>query len=167
MSSIVPMPGTIKAAILACFAVSTAARIRMRSSTSEQPVVERRPAEAVAVGDLDHGHTGGVERGDDVAHVLLGELVSLGVRSVAQRRVGHPHVEGVGVRHQRPCRTDVLALHVSGDLVADLCRGRGHDVEVAGVRREEVAGALDLDEDRRPDGCRRGSRTNCGSTVSR
>src|SRR5699024_12618293 len=35
-----------------------------------------------------------------------------------------------------------------GDVVADLGGGGGHDVEVAGVRREEVTGALDLDEDR-------------------
>jgi hypothetical protein len=33
-----------------------------------------------------------------------------------------------------------------GDLVADLGGGGGHDVEVAGVGRQEVAGAFDLDE---------------------
>ena len=39
---------------------------------------------------------------------------------------------------------------MTGDLLADLRRGRRHDVEVAGVRRQVVAGALDLDEDRHP-----------------
>ena len=37
MSSIVPMPGTISAAILARVAVSTAAFISTRSSVSEKP----------------------------------------------------------------------------------------------------------------------------------
>ena len=62
MSSIVPMPGTISAAILACVA-------RLDGGLHQQPlvgqreaVVERRAAEAVAVGDLDHRHAGGVER---------------------------------------------------------------------------------------------------------
>ena len=63
-------------------------------------VVVARPAEAVAVGDLDHRHAGGVERADDGAHVLDGELVPLGVGAVAQRRVGHADVEGIGVGHQ-------------------------------------------------------------------
>src|SRR5262245_14500708 len=36
------------------------------------------------------------------------------------------------------------------DLFAHLRRRRGHDVEVAGVRRQVVAGPFDLDEDRHP-----------------
>src|SRR6478752_10063226 len=36
----------------------------------------------------------------------------------------------------------------TGDVLTDLRRSCGHDVEVAGVRRQEVARALDLDEDR-------------------
>ncbi len=47
-----------------------------------KPIVERRPSEAVAVGDLDHGHANGIERGDDVTHMLLSELMTLGVRPV-------------------------------------------------------------------------------------
>ena len=57
-----------------------------------EAVVEARPAEPVAVGDLDDRHTRGVERRDDGVHFVLGELVTLVVRPVAQRRVGHPDV---------------------------------------------------------------------------
>jgi len=49
--------------------------------------------EAVAVCHLDHRHPGRVECADDVAHLLLGELMALGVRAVAKARVGHAHVE--------------------------------------------------------------------------
>src|SRR3546814_8778175 len=35
----------------------------------------------------------------------------------------------------------------AGDVVAHAGGSGGHDVEVAGVRRKEVSGALDLDED--------------------
>jgi len=40
------------------------------------------------MGDLDHRHAGGIERTDDDAHIVLGELVVLGVRAVAQGGVG-------------------------------------------------------------------------------
>ena len=124
-----------------------------------ESVVERRSAEAVAVGDLDDRHAGTVESGDDAAHHLLVELVTLGVRSVTQRRVGDADVELVRVRHQ------VLDLHhVTSDLLTDLRRGGRHDVEVAGVRRKVVAGPLDLDEDRNP--CRPG-RMSAGSNCGR
>ena len=42
-----------------------------------EAVVEARPAEAVAVGDLDDRHTRGVQRRDDRVHFVLGELVPL------------------------------------------------------------------------------------------
>ena len=58
-----------------------------------EAVVERRAAEAVAVGHLDHRDAGGVERLDDVVHLLRGELVPLVVRPVAQAGVGQPQVE--------------------------------------------------------------------------
>jgi hypothetical protein len=60
-----------------------------------EAVVERRAAEAVAVRDLDDGYAGLVERADDRNDLLLGELVPLRVRAVAQRGVGDPDVEGV------------------------------------------------------------------------
>ena len=57
-----------------------------------EAVVEARPAEPVAVGDLDDRHARGVQRRDDGADLVLGELVALVVRPVAQRRIGHPDV---------------------------------------------------------------------------
>ena len=57
-----------------------------------EPVVEARPAQTVAVGHLDDRHAGGVQSGDDRTDLVLGELVTLVVRPVAQRRVGHPDV---------------------------------------------------------------------------
>src|SRR3546814_16260304 len=58
-----------------------------------EPVVERRSAEAVSVGDLDDRDAGTVERGDDVAHLLGHELVALVVRAVTQAGVGEAQVE--------------------------------------------------------------------------
>ena len=42
-----------------------------------EAVVEARPAQPVAVGDLDDGHARGVQRRDDRADFVLGELVAL------------------------------------------------------------------------------------------
>ena len=62
-----------------------------------EAVVERRPAQTVAVGHLDDRNTGVVEGSDDRAHLVLGELMTLVVAAVAQRRVGDADVERVGV----------------------------------------------------------------------
>jgi hypothetical protein len=43
---------------------------------------------------------------------------------------------------------EALFLDAPGEALADPGRGGGHDVEVARVRRQEVAGPLDLDEHR-------------------
>ena len=81
-----------------------------------------------------------------------GELVALGVRAVAQGGVGEPDVEvagpgtGQGVQ-VASCRRSSDS-DPSGRCVSPTRGGGGgHDVEVAGVRRQVVAGALDLDED--------------------
>ena len=95
------------------------------------------------MGDFDDGHPGVVEGGDDVTDVLFGELVCLGVRTITQRRVGHPDIERVGKWHDQHAH---FLVEVLGHLVADLGGGSRHDVEIAGVGREEVAGALDFDE---------------------
>ena len=42
-----------------------------------EAVVEARPAQPVAVGDLDDRHAGGVQRRDDRVDFVLGELVAL------------------------------------------------------------------------------------------
>ena len=72
-----------------------------------ETVVERRPAEAVTVRHLDHRNTGVVEGADDRTHLVDGELVSLVMAAVPQRRIGNPDVEFVGVlarvRHQIRC----------------------------------------------------------------
>ena len=114
-----------------------------------EPVVEARPAEPVAVGDLDDRHARGVERRDDGVHFVLGELVTLVVRPVAQRRVGHPDVphrveEDVGAHAWAP--PAVADERFFGDLLADLGGRRGHDVQVSRIRRQVVARALDFDE---------------------
>src|SRR5699024_2313389 len=85
-------------------------------------VVERGSTEAVAVGDLDDGHTRAVEGADDVAHVLDRALVALVVRAVPQRGVGDPDVELGAVRarvgvvrvgHVHVCHTPSLFLAMS------------------------------------------------------
>ncbi|SKX84099.1 Uncharacterised protein [Mycobacteroides abscessus subsp. abscessus] len=48
-----------------------------------EAVVERRPAESVAVRHLDHRDSGVVERADDGPHLVDGELVPLVVAAVA------------------------------------------------------------------------------------
>jgi hypothetical protein len=58
-----------------------------------EAVRERRATESVSVRHLDHRYPGGVERRDDGLDLRGGELVALGVRAVAQRGVGDPHVE--------------------------------------------------------------------------
>ena len=57
-----------------------------------EPVVEARATQPVAVRHLDDRHARVVERGHDGADLVLGELVTLVVRAVAQGRVGHPDV---------------------------------------------------------------------------
>ena len=92
--------------------------------------------------------------GDDRRTCSLGELVALGVRPVAQARVGDADRGPRGrpiERRQRSVRAGCACVMRRHDLAA-ICsptgRRRRHDVEVAGVRRQVVAGALDLDEDR-------------------
>ncbi len=81
----------------------------------------------------------------DVAGVYA---VPDGVHAVAQgdvldeERLGHRATAVSGVR---------------GDALGDPQRGRGHDVEVAGVGRQVVRGALDLEEDRHLGGRRAGA----------
>ena len=85
-------------------------------------------------------------------HFLLGELVALVVRPVAQRRVGHPDVpDGVEVDSSvlmPGLLPAVAASDFLGDLLADLGGRRGHDVQVSRIRRQVVARTLDFDEGR-------------------
>src|SRR5207302_1723694 len=61
-----------------------------------EAVVERRPAQAVAVGDLDDLDAGRVQGVHGGADLLLGELVRHRVAAVAQGRVGDPELPGLG-----------------------------------------------------------------------
>ena len=63
-----------------------------------EAVVEARPAQAVAVSDLDHLDVAAVQRVHDGAYLLLGELVRERVRPVPQRRVGEPDPDGYRAR---------------------------------------------------------------------
>ena len=89
-----------------------------------EAVVERRPAEAVTVGDFQDRDAGLVEAGHDVRYLLPGVLVPDGVRAVAQRGVGQAEVASRSRRHPR----QPLGLGLG-----DPDRGRGHDVQVARV----------------------------------
>ncbi|MCY1432048.1 hypothetical protein D9M71_480330 [compost metagenome] len=71
-----------------------------------EAVVHRASAQAVAVGDLDQRHAGGVQAAGDVLHLLQADLVALGMHAVAQAHV----VDG-----------DFLAAKIHGRL---LRRGR-------------------------------------------
>ena len=165
MSSLVPTPGQHQEGDLGALRGLGRDLDQLLLRRLGEAVVERGAAEAVAVGHLDHRDAGGVERLDDVVHLLGGELVPLVVRPVAQAGVGQPEVElaprlvavGAGpgpgqsrVSAGRLMRAPSPRSHRAGDVLADLRGGGGHDVEVAGVRRQVVARALDLDEDRHP-----------------
>ncbi|MNE55858.1 hypothetical protein D3C80_1507230 [compost metagenome] len=52
-----------------------------------EAVVDRTTAQAVAVGDLDQRHAGGVEALGHGDHLLEADLVALGVHAVAQAHV--------------------------------------------------------------------------------
>ena len=92
MSSLVPTPGSIRNAILDFLGRLGRELDQLLLGRLGEPVVEARPAEPVAVGDLDDRHARGVQRRDDRADFVLGELMTLVVRPVAQRRIGHPDV---------------------------------------------------------------------------
>ena len=135
-----------------CFAVSRRDLDQLLLRGVREAVVEARPAEPVAVGHLEHRHPGLVEGGDDRAHLLGGELVALVVRAVAQAGVGQADVEVVATtcgraRSARGLRRRSVLTSRLGHPFSRARRRGGHDVEVAGVRRQEVARALDLEED--------------------
>ena len=103
------------------------------SACAERPYWIEEPPSAVAVRDLDDGARRRVERRGDARDLLGGELVAHGVHAVAQRRVDErDHAHAAAAPRAQP--------------LADPRGGRGHDVEVAGVERQEVAGALDLEQ---------------------
>ena len=79
------------------------------------------------MGDLDGVDAGGVEGGDDPADVVGVDAVADGVHAVAQGDVLDEEL--------RSCSSGgLLGCAVArGDLLGDAQRGRGHDVEVAGV----------------------------------
>jgi hypothetical protein len=52
-----------------------------------EAVVDRAAAQAVAVGDLDQRHAGGVQAAGDGGHLLERHLVALGVHAVTQGHV--------------------------------------------------------------------------------
>jgi hypothetical protein len=74
-----------------------------------EAVVEAGPAEPVAVGDLDDLDVTFVQRVDDGADLLFGELVGHGVRAVAQRGVGEADAGAFDVNLQREGRVHALA----------------------------------------------------------
>ena len=116
MSSLVPNPGSISAAILPASAVSTAASHQLAFVGVGEAVVEGTAPEPVAVGDLDDRDTRPRPGRPHRRRTSVdGELVALGVRSVAQRGVGNANVE---FARSMACSLPTLQ-HVSADFVAD------------------------------------------------
>ena len=99
-------------------------------------VLDRARAQSVAVPDGDRPHARAIERARDGLDLLDAVLVRDRVRAVAQRRVDDPH--------GRPA----CSRRSLGVQLRDAHGGGGHDVEVAGIRREIVACALDLEHHR-------------------
>ena len=88
-----------------------------------ESVVEARPAEPVTVRDLDDRNTRRVEGRDDGTHLVLGELMTLVMGPVAQRRVGHPDIphgveENIGAHACAPSDTRLCLAISSPTLVA-------------------------------------------------
>ena len=131
--------------------------MRLALVLAREPVVERRAAEPVAVAHLDDRHAGGVERRGDRARPVRRVNwwaracePSRRVESVS-RYAGAARSRGRVGRARRPVMRDRSGGEARGrQRLADPDRGRGHDVEVAGVRRQVVAGAGDLEQDRDP-----------------
>ena len=110
-----------------------------RSSASEcsgRAVLDRARPQAVAVADGDGPHAGPIERFGDGSHLV--DPVTMGDRVEPSRSVVST-TRTVVARRSSPC----------GVQFGDPHGGRGHDVEVAGVRGQVVARALDLDHHRR------------------
>ncbi len=131
------------------------------SGVRREAVVEGGPAEAVAVGDLDDRDAPAPSRAPTMASDLFdGELVTLVVGAVAQAGVGQSRISspnGSSPWMPTRCRSALMSWRSSPPrsqklrramFLADLGGCGRHDVEVAGVRRQEVACAFDLDEDR-------------------
>ena len=100
MSSITPTPGSIRTAIFAALRGVHRRRDQLAFVGAAEAVRERRAAEPVTVGDLDHRHAGVVEGGDHGANIGFGELVTIGMGAVAQRRIGDANVD---VRRKSSC----------------------------------------------------------------
>ncbi|CDQ47063.1 hypothetical protein BN1047_04981 [Mycolicibacterium neoaurum] len=57
-----------------------------------KPVVERRTTQPVTMGDLDDRHPRSIKGRHDRAHLIGGELMTLVMRPITQRGVGHPDI---------------------------------------------------------------------------
>ncbi|MCY1442278.1 hypothetical protein D9M71_586420 [compost metagenome] len=69
-----------------------------------EAIVDGRAAQAVAMGDFDQRHAGGVEAGGHRNHLLQADLVALGMHAVAQAHI---------------VQSDFLALQVHGILLSE------------------------------------------------
>lgn len=73
-------------------------------AVSGHAVVERGPAQAIAMGDLDQRHAGGVQPGGHRHHLLQADLVALGMHAIAQAHVVQQHVPTLQVHRRAPQR---------------------------------------------------------------
>src|SRR4051812_4976595 len=136
MSSFTPTPGNIRKAILASRAVSAATVISSCSGVLLKPYVNDEPPRP-------------------------SPWVTSMTGTPASSRAATIERTSSAVNWWRlwwdPSRRDVSViltriLHPQCDLFTDAHRGGGHDVQVSGVRREEVARPFDFDEHGHPCG---------------
>ncbi len=62
-----------------------------------EAVVDRAAAQAIAVGDFDQRHAGGIQAAGDALHFIEADLVALGVHAVAQAHVMYGNAFAVEV----------------------------------------------------------------------
>ena len=139
---------------------AAAPRSAARRRCARAHVLDGRGAEAVAVADADRVHAGRVEPAGDRSDLLA---ACSDARSRASRRGASSPAAGSAAAGASP--SSLMLSRLVRVQLRDPDGGRGHDVEVPGVRRQVVAGALDLDEDRDAGRRRRAARSPGGSRA--
>ncbi len=147
--SIVPMPGSSSVVSRALLDDGRDRADPLGVGVRAGAVGQCRAGQPVAMRDLDRVDARGVQRGRDVGHLLEGVPVPHGVHAVPQRDVLDVDLwsdRRVGGHRATPAATPRSRRRAARQPLADPQRRRGHDVEVAGVGRQVVGGALDLEE---------------------
>ena len=107
---------------------------------SAEAVVEAGALQPVAMRHFDGINLCPIECAGDLAHVIEAILVADGVHPVAQGHVLNIELGGGGI--------EVHAAILSAIFSAGLERGRGHDIEIAGISGQIMRRAFHFEEDR-------------------